>query len=143
MEGKLPVRVQVWSQQRSKNGERTSFQVNAEGTLYQKGDAFYLTYREEEATGLGQTLTTLRIEPRHVTLIRQGETVMKQSLVKGAEQIGSYKTPHGTFELVTRTSQLVVSMGARGGRLKAMYNLRLAGEKSRIELEVEVQPLSV
>ncbi|KEO83434.1 DUF1934 domain-containing protein [Tumebacillus flagellatus] len=141
MEGKLKVAVRVRSQQRAKNGERMTFRTESEGMLYQKGDVLYISYREGEEQGLGQTLTTLRIEGRRVTLIRQGETVMKQSLVKGAEQTGTYKTPHGTFELVTRTSHLVVNMGAQGGTLDALYNLRLAGDKSRIELQVEVKPL--
>jgi uncharacterized beta-barrel protein YwiB (DUF1934 family) len=142
MQEKVPVQVSVWSQQRAKSGERLTFRTQAEGTLYEKGDAIYVAYREGDDSGLGNTLTTLRIEGRRVTLIRQGETVMKQSLVKGEEQAGTYKTPHGTFELVTRTSQLVVNFSAAGGRLEALYNLRLAGDKSRIELKVDVKPLS-
>ncbi|MBL0385331.1 DUF1934 domain-containing protein [Tumebacillus sp. ITR2] len=141
MGDKVPVQVNVWSQQRAKSGERLTFRTEAEGTLYQKGESLYIAYREGEESGLGQTLTTLRIEGRHVTLIRQGETVMKQSLVKGEEQSGTYKTPHGTFELVTRTSHLVVNMSEKGGKLEALYNLRLAGDKSRIELKVNVKPL--
>lgn len=141
MQDKVPVLVTVWSQQRAKSGERLTFRNQSEGTLYQKGDVLYISYREGADSGLGETLTTIRVEGRHVTLIRQGETVMKQSLVKGEEQVGTYKTAHGTFELVTRTSQLLVQMTARGGRLEALYNLRLAGDKSRMELKVDVKPL--
>ncbi|PWK16372.1 DUF1934 domain-containing protein [Tumebacillus permanentifrigoris] len=141
MSEKVPVQVSVWSQQRAKSGERLTFRTQVAGTLYEKGEAIYVAYREGEDSGLGQTLTTLRIEGRHVTLIRQGETVMKQSLVKGEEQVGTYKTPHGTFDLVTRTSQLIVNINAKGGRLEALYNLRLAGDKSRMELKIDVKPL--
>ncbi|MGZ4164512.1 MAG: DUF1934 domain-containing protein, partial [Tumebacillaceae bacterium] len=99
--GKRPVAITVWSQQRQKSGERETFQIQAEGSLYQKGRALYIAYREGEEAGLGSTLTTIRIENGTVTLIRQGETVMRQVLVKGEEQHGTYKTPHGTFELTT------------------------------------------
>lgn len=139
---KIPVTIEVWSQQRQKNGERQTFQTKAAGTLYGKGEAWYVVYKEEEAVGLGSTLTTVRIENRTVTLIRQGETTMRQVLVKGEEQHGTYKTPYGTFELTTRASHLVARMGKQGGKLEATYNIRLAGEKSRIELRMEVSPLS-
>jgi uncharacterized beta-barrel protein YwiB (DUF1934 family) len=139
--GKRPVAITVWSQQRQKSGERETFQIQAEGSLYQKGSALYIAYREGEEAGLGSTLTTIRIENGTVTLIRQGETVMRQVLVKGEEQHGTYKTPHGTFELTTRTSKLVLALNEQGGRIEAMYNIRLAGEKSRMELKVNVRPL--
>ncbi|MGZ4031824.1 MAG: DUF1934 domain-containing protein [Tumebacillaceae bacterium] len=139
--GKRPVAITVWSQQRQKSGERETFQIQAEGSLYQKGRALYIAYREGEEAGLGSTLTTIRIENGTVTLIRQGETVMRQVLVKGEEQHGTYKTPHGTFELTTRTSKLVLALNEQGGRIEAMYNIRLAGEKSRMELKVNVRPL--
>jgi uncharacterized beta-barrel protein YwiB (DUF1934 family) len=139
--GKLPVAITVWSQQRHKSGERETFQIQAEGTLYQKGSTLYIAYREGEEAGLGSTLTTMRVEQGSMTLIRQGETVMRQVLVKGEEQQGTYKTPHGTFELTTRTSKLVLAVNERGGRIEALYNIRLAGEKSRMELKVNVSPL--
>jgi len=66
---------------------------------------------------------------------------MKQVLVKGEEQRGSYKTPYGTFELVTRTSALAVALNEQGGHLEAVYNVRLAGEKSRMELRLDVTVL--
>lgn len=139
--GKLPVAISVWSQQRQKNGERQTFRTEAQGTLYQKGDAYYIAYRESEES-LGNALTTIRVEGRTITLIRQGDVVMRQVLVKGEEQHGSYKTPHGTFELTTRTSQLAVTMSASGGRIEALYNIRLAGDKSRMELRIHVRPLT-
>lgn len=139
---KIPVEVVVRSEQRSKkDGERRKFQVKAEGTMYRKGEAWYVVYREGEEQGLGSTLTTIRVEGKSVTLIRQGETVMKQPLVKGEEKVGVYKTPYGSFELTTRTSRLVVKMDESGGSLRAVYNLRLGGEKSRMELEVDVRAL--
>ena len=141
MSEKTPVRVKVWSRQRQKNGDKQTFTNEAEGHLYQKGDALYVVYREGEEAGLGSTLTSWRIEGKHATLIRQGETVMKQVLVKGEEQRGSYKTPYGTFELVTRTSALAVALNEQGGHLEAVYNVRLAGEKSRMELRLDVTVL--
>lgn len=139
---KTAVRVIVRSEQRNKrDGERHRFHVEADGSVYRKGESLYLVYREDEETGLGSTLTTVRVEGNTCTLIRQGETVMKQVLVKGEEQHGTYKTPYGTFELVTRTSRLVTRLSEQGGRLEAEYNLRLGGEKSRMVLQVDVQPL--
>jgi len=137
---KIPVVVTVTSKQRAKSGERHSFKVQADGHLYQKGEALYLNYREGEEAGLGSTSTTIRVEGRTATLIRQGETVMRQVLVKGEEQHGSYQTPHGTFDLTTRTSHLVLALKKDGGFLEATYNLRLGGEKSRMDLRVEVRP---
>jgi len=139
---KIPVTIAVWSQQRQKNGERQTFQTKTSGTLYPKGDAWYVVYKEEEAVGLGSTLTTVRIENRTVTLIRQGETTMRQVLVKGEEQHGTYKTPYGTFDLTTRASHLVSRIDRQGGKLEVTYNIRLAGEKSRIELRMDVLPVS-
>ncbi|MGZ4123336.1 MAG: DUF1934 family protein, partial [Tumebacillaceae bacterium] len=46
--GKRPVAITVWSQQRQKSGERETFQIQAEGSLYQKGRALYIAYREGE-----------------------------------------------------------------------------------------------
>ncbi|WP_157721797.1 DUF1934 domain-containing protein [Tumebacillus avium] len=139
MEG--AVRVTVWSRQRQKNGERQTFQTEAEGKLYVKGESIYISYRESDEAGLGSTLTTMRVQGQEMTLIRQGETTMRQVLVKGQEQRGSYNTPYGPFELVTRTSKLVLNVNEQGGRIEAVYNLRLAGEKSRMELVVNVTPL--
>lgn len=137
---KIPVVVTVKSKQRAKSGERHAFKMQADGHLYQKGDALYVHYREGEEAGLGSTATTIRVEGRTATLIRQGETVMRQVLAKGEEQHGSYQTPHGTFPLTTRTSHLVLAMKKDGGFLEATYNLRLGGEKSRMDLRVDVRP---
>lgn len=139
---KIPVRISVWSQQRDKSGDRKTYQTQAEGSLYPKGDAWYVVYKEGEENGLGSTLTTMRIERGSLTLIRQGETTMRQVLTKGEEQHGTYKTPYGTFELTTRASHLVARINERGGRVETMYNIRLGGEKSRIELRMDVTPLS-
>ncbi|TCP57629.1 uncharacterized beta-barrel protein YwiB (DUF1934 family) [Tumebacillus sp. BK434] len=139
MEG--TVRVNVWSRQRQQNGERQTFQTEAEGKLVVKGEAIYIAYRESDESGLGSTLTTIRLQGQELTLIRQGETNMRQVLVKGKEQRGSYNTPYGPFELVTRTSMLMLNVNESGGRIEAVYNLRLAGEKCRMELVVEIAPL--
>jgi len=136
--GKHPVQVVVQSRQRMKSGEKLNFQTRAPGLLVQKGAALYLSYREEEEQGLGSTLTTLRVEGRTLTLMRQGDTMMKQVLVKGEEQQGQYVTPYGTFDLTTRTSELVLALGPTGGHVSAVYNLKLGGEKSRMELRIDV-----
>jgi len=60
------------------------------GTYYKKDDDYYIVYKESELTGLGETTTTVKVEPNRVTVIRFGDTKSHMIFEEGEKHISYY-----------------------------------------------------
>lgn len=113
------------------------------GNLYNRGGKFYISYQESEATGYGNTRTTLKVEDgRRVTMIRSGETNTQLIIEKGVRHQCSYGTAYGSILVGVLASDITSSLDCHGGDLHFAYSLdintSLASENS---VTVNVQEL--
>ena len=120
------VTVAIRSLQRG-SGESQSATQHVEGRLSGEGEKLLLTYREREDSGLGQTLTTLHMEPGRVTLTRTGEVKTHMVFQEGKAHTSLYETPYGKLPMTIRTQRLEEKLSLAGGSLYVIYEIQLGG----------------
>ncbi|WP_426450058.1 DUF1934 domain-containing protein [Paenibacillus sp. S-38] len=79
-----------------------------EGELFPKGGAVYLRYEEPPESEMGRTMTTVKVSPSELRIIRHGETPFEQAFAPGVRHYGYLQTPQGRMELETFTESLEV-----------------------------------
>lgn len=135
------VDIAIQSLQRRPEGTETLRQ-KAEGTLRQEKSGWLLRYREGEDSGLGDTVTTLRLEEGKATLIREGETSSQMVFQAGEPYICRYATPYGELPMTVETLRLDWELSEAGGRVFLVYKLQLGGGETgetRLRLTVKTK----
>lgn len=123
-------------------GESESMTQRVEGRLSREGEDYVLTYREGEDSGLGQTRTTLRLEPGRVTLTRSGEFPSHMVFQEGKPHTSLYQTPYGKLPMTLHTQRLEEDMGRAGGSIYLIYRIQLGGAdagETRLRLTVNTK----
>ena len=69
----------------------------------QEEEGFALVYPESELTGLEGTLTTFRIAPDRITLLREGTINSEMIFEEGQKHFSLYETPFGGLMLGVNT----------------------------------------
>lgn len=139
---KSDVLVTVRGLQDYEDAENDAIELSVAGVMYQKESATYITYREAEATGLGKTQTTVKIEPERVSLIRFGDSAIHLIFEQGKKHTAYYDMGFGSLSVGVQTYELSHTFGEHGGNLHIRYamemNNALVGEN---QLEISVTPL--
>lgn len=91
------------------------------GRFYHKKDKFFLTYKESELTGLGNTTTTLKFEKKRVTVMRFGETRAHMVFEEGQKHISYYNTGMGSFTVGVSTRSIRQTLTEMGGQVNIDY----------------------
>ncbi|CAG7649020.1 hypothetical protein PAESOLCIP111_05779 [Paenibacillus solanacearum] len=124
----------------SANGSEPATRQQLAGELYRKGSSTYLRYEELPDAGMGRTVTTMRIDPSGLRIIRQGDVQFEQTFRAGTRHLGYIQTPQGRLEIETVTHSFAFREGS--GSLLPLhvqwsYDLSVMGEEAgcfRIEL---------
>jgi len=124
------------------NGEEEILSNQLRGTLYEKGDEFFLRYQEYMGQDLGITWTTIRWNRKtesNVTILRQGDIKMKQVFDKNKVNLAQYHSPYGILDMKTITHELVIANCIpTSGRIELHYQLSINHQGvSEYWLEVE------
>ena len=105
----------------------------------QEEEGFALVYPESELTGLEGTLTTFRIAPDRITLLREGTINSEMIFEEGQKHFSLYETPFGGLMLGVNTHRAKARIGEGGGSLSIRYALeadsQLIGENA-FEIQV-------
>lgn len=136
---KVPVQIRVHSRQRLADGTGQTFTSRARGSLHQKGGMLILVYRDKEEEESSEILTTWKLEPQRVILIRQGTSSMRVLFQTETDDSTTLATPNGIFPVEVHTYRLENKMTPIGGILRVGYQLDLAGSVSRMDLELQVK----
>ena len=121
---------------------REAMTQRAEGTLRREGDTWLLTYREGEASGLGDTHTTLAVAPDRAVLTRAGELTTRMDFRPGETGTSLYETPYGKLPMTLRTLSLKSDLGEAGGHVTIHYQIQLGGGpagETRLRLTVRAK----
>ena len=114
--------------------DNDSVELVTSGRFYEKNGTFYLSYKESELTGLGNTTTTVKIEPSKVTVIRFGDLETHMIFEEGKKHISYYDMGFGALTVGISTKSIDKSFSDLGGRMKIDYameiNNAVAGESA-------------
>ena len=89
---KKEVLITIKGLQSYEDQEDDSIELVTTGTYYKKDGDYYIVYKESELTGLGETTTTVKIEPNRVTVIRFGDTRSHMIFEEGEKHVSYYDT---------------------------------------------------
>ena len=99
-----PVIISIKSTQ-NMDGQEDTIELVTQGVLrHSEEEGFALVYPESELTGLeGGTLTTFRIAPDRITLLREGTINSEMIFEEGQKHFSLYETPFGGLMLGVNT----------------------------------------
>lgn len=109
------------------DGDNGYVKQQAEGEMFPKGRQYYLRYAEPEDAKMGRTITTIRVEPGQLRVVRHGDVKTEQTFDPGRKHIGYLNVPQGRLELETQTESVEVSgdWTAEKVALTVRWNYRL------------------
>lgn len=126
---KLPIQVKLVTEIRDGAGRKELLTTETDGSLYSKGDATFLAYKEM-MQNVGQISNIIKIKDDEVTIIRSGGVSMRQTFKKGATTSSFYQSPYGIMEMVAKTEHVDFTYEAKSqkGKLSLSYLLQMQGE---------------
>lgn len=121
-----------------KNGTETdTYELITFGTKFNKGNALYLQYTEEDENG--KTQTTVKYKEPEALLMRGGAVKMRQVFVPGEAMNGHYESMYGSMPMQTRTQAVRHEWEEeiREGRFVFRYELYMQGDLlGQYEMEI-------
>lgn len=124
---------------RSAGGEQDKIEFTVPGGFYVKDGKFYITYRENSDTGMGDSRVMLKVEPSMITMRRMGEfnTVMVYKTGEVTDFI--YRMPFGELKFDINTESITNALNENGGRLEFSYLLISGGETAKNQICLSVK----
>ena len=95
------------------------------GRFYEKNGCYYVSYKESELTGLGDTTTTVKIENKKVTVMRFGELETHMIFEEGKKHISYYDMGFGALTVGINTKKIDKTIGESGGEMKIDYSMEI------------------
>ena len=114
--------------------DNDSVELVTSGRFYEKNGNYYISYKESELTGLGNTTTTVKVEKNKVTVIRFGDLETHMIFEEGKKHISYYDMGFGALTVGISTKSIDKSLSDLGGQMKIDYameiNNAVAGESA-------------
>lgn len=135
------VDITIRTLQRRPEGDET-IESRTAGILRREECGWVLCYREGEDSGLGDTVTTLRLEEGRAVLERAGETASRMVFQVGEPYACRYATAYGELPMTVKTLRLDWALDEAGGKVFLIYKLKLAGAdigENRLRLTVKAK----
>ncbi|ABO51686.1 conserved hypothetical protein [Desulforamulus reducens MI-1] len=107
------------------NDEPEITEMVVPGTYHRKNNCYYIIYKESALTGMENTTTTLKVESKTVTIIRNGNVSMRQIYEAGMERSSIYQTSFSRMDMTVTTRNIEVNLTDIGGSIKLDYELLL------------------
>ena len=105
--------------------ECDTIELITRGYFTRKGNNFFISYRESEATGYEGCTTTVKIaeDSRQVTMFRFGSAQSQLVIEKGTRHICHYETGVGAMSLGVAADEIEHSLTDEGGEATFSYTL--------------------
>lgn len=109
--------------------------------LYVKGDHCFYRYNETDEN-MGRTVTTVKVEPKQIRIIRHGDIQSEQSFALQSHKSFFYQTPQGRLELTTFTHEIIMNLSDQLGTVSWSYDLFVEDQLSaKFELTISIKEL--
>lgn len=122
---KKDVLITIKGLQNYEDQDEDSIELVTKGTYYQKDEDYYIVYKESELTGLGETTTTVKIEPNRVTVIRFGDTQSHMIFEEGEKHVSYYDTGAGALTIGISTKQIRKAVNSFSATLMIDYTMEV------------------
>ena len=120
------VLISIRGMQALEDGQEETMELITEGHFKgQESGEFILTYEESELTGLGSTKTTFQIEPKRITLLREGEVNSQMVFEEGRRHLSMYDTPFGSMSIGVNTRRMHKELSKAGGEIEIEYAMEI------------------
>lgn len=104
--------------------DRDVVEIFTTGTYYKKGDSYFISYNDTEATGFKGSKTTLSVDGRNrVTLERSGKARTQLIVEPGVRHHCHYDIGFGDLMIGVNGGSIKSSLGETGGNLEIKYSL--------------------
>ena len=103
--------------------EPDTIELVTEGTLEDRGNAWYLSYEESDLTGMGGVTTTFIVEPDKVTLKRSGKLNSQMVFQEGTVHESLYQREFGTLMISVCARQVLFDLTPEGGFIDLVYDI--------------------
>ena len=138
---KKDVVITIVSRQNFEGCEPDQIDLITTGRLYGRNGKFYISYEESELTGMEGSRTTLKIEPKQITMTRTGTYPSQMRFAEHKREVGLYQTEMGSVAVSTHTSKLTSSIDENGGALAIDYTVEIdAALAGAHQFELSVRP---
>ncbi len=131
---KKDVIITIKGLQSFEDADNDSVELVTSGRFYEKNGNYYISYKESELTGLGNTTTTVKVEKNKVTVMRFGDLETHMIFEEGKKHISYYDMGFGALTVGISTKSINKSLSDLGGRMKIDYameiNNAVAGESA-------------
>lgn len=123
--------------------EEETSEFLTEGDLFWEDDSPCITYQESEVSGMGDTMTTVRVDGEKVSVIRLGDINSVMEFEKGKCKLNMYYTPYGEISMGIFTKDINIDCDRDARSLKNVrvdYNIEIKGltnGSNVIEIEVK------
>ena len=127
------------------DGKSDTVELMTHGALVHKEGAYYIIYKETEATGYEGCTTTVKVaeDARKVSMLRFGKVPSQLIVEKGTRHLCHYETGYGAVSLGVAADVIEHELTDHGGRLKFSYTLDSGAESfiSRNLVDITVDQL--
>ncbi len=131
---KKDVIITIKGLQTFEDADNDSVELVTSGRFYEKNGNYYISYKESELTGLGNTTTTVKVEKNKVTVMRFGDLETHMIFEEGKKHISYYDMGFGALTVGISTKSINKSLSDLGGQMKIDYameiNNAVAGESA-------------
>ena len=118
--------ISIRGMQRFEEEEADCIELITPGRLSRAESGEYtLRYEESELTGLDGTSTSFLIQPRKVTLTREGQVNSMMIFEVGRKHLSLYDTPYGAMEIGVSAKKVRSTIGETGGELEIDYAIEI------------------
>lgn len=127
------------------DGKSDTVELMTRGSLVHKDGAYYIIYKETEATGYEGCTTTVKVaeDARKVSMLRFGKVPSQLIIEKGTRHLCHYETGYGAISLSVAADVIEHELSEAGGKLNFSYTLDSGAENfiSRNLVAITVDPL--
>lgn len=127
------------------DGKSDTVELMTRGSLVHKDGAYYIIYKETEATGYEGCTTTVKVadDARKVSMLRFGKVPSQLIIEKGTRHLCHYETGYGAISLGVAADAIEHQLSDQGGKLNFSYTLDSGAENfiSRNLVAITVDPL--
>ena len=127
------------------DGNSDTVELMTRGSLVHKDGAYYIIYKETEATGYEGCTTTVKVadDARKVSMLRFGKVPSQLIIEKGTRHLCHYETGYGAISLGVAADVIEHQLSDQGGKLNFSYTLDSGAENfiSRNLVAITVDPL--
>ena len=127
-------------------GDSDTVELMTRGSLVHKEGAYYIVYKETEATGYEGCTTTVKVadDARKVSMLRYGKVPSQLIIEKGTRHLCHYETGCGAVSLGVAADIIEHELTEDGGKLKFSYTLDSGAEnfisRNLVDITVEALP---